>query len=309
MTDLGAPALAVDLGGTNMRAAVVGPDGTILRRCARPTPRDAACPEALEDLIAEVRVDEAISHAVIGLPGRVDYDLGRLETAPNLPPSWVADLAGDELAAVLGMPVLLANDADLAAVGEASFGAGRGWRDIAYVTLSTGVGAAVVFDGAIVHGRRSLAELGHTILDRAAAAIGGPATVEALGSGTALGRMARAAGLPEDGAELVQLVAAGDEHAARVWATVVRAAAYGIVNLVHLFSPEIVIIGGGFGRNGSLVLDPVRTELDRFGPAGLPEPIALVEAALGDDAALVGAASWRAACAAWTRKGLAGRSG
>lgn len=209
---------------------------------------------------------------------------------------------------MLGMPVLLANDADLAAVGEASFGAGRGWRDVAYVTLSTGVGAGVVFDGAIVHGRRSLAELGPTILDRAAAAIGDPATVEALGSGTALGRVACAAGLPEDGAELVRLVAAGDEQAGRVWATVVRAAAYGIVNVAHLFSPEIVIVGGGLGRNGSLVLDPVRAELDRFGPAGLPEPIALVEAALGDDAALVGAALWRAACAAWTRRGLAGRS-
>ena len=308
MTDLAARVLAVDLGGTNMRAAVVRSDGTIVRRCARPTPREAACPDALLDLVALVRADDAISHAVIGLPGRVDHARGRLETAPNLPPSWIPDLAEDRLAEVLDTPVLLANDADLAAVGEASFGAGQGWRDVAYVTLSTGVGAGVVLDGAIVHGRRSLAELGHTILDRAAAATGGPATVEALGSGTALGRMACAAGLPEDGAELARLAAAGNEPAGRVWAATVRAAAYGIVNLAHLFSPEIVIVGGGLGRNGALVLDLVRAELNRFGPAELPEPIALVEAALDDDAALVGAASWRAAFAAWGGRGSVDRS-
>ena len=94
-----------------------------------------------------------------------------------------------------GLSVSIANDADLAAVGEAWFGAGRDFADVAYLTVSTGIGAGIVTGGLLVHGGRSLAEVGHTVVDGEALADGRPATVEELGSGTALDRLAEEAGL------------------------------------------------------------------------------------------------------------------
>src|SRR5207302_2769412 len=88
-----APVIGVDLGGTRMRAAVVTPSGRILDRVVQPTPRDAPCPEALLALLAEVRTGTGATAAVIGVPGRVDYRAGRMEFAPNLPPTWAPSLA------------------------------------------------------------------------------------------------------------------------------------------------------------------------------------------------------------------------
>jgi glucokinase len=286
------PVLAVDLGGTRMRAAVVDSGGRVLERRIQPTPRDAECPEALIALIGHVPRRAAVAEAVVGVPGRVDYGQGRLESAPNLPPGWAPEIAEEKLADVLGLSVALANDADLAAVGESRFGAGRGYADIVYLTVSTGIGAGAVLGGLVVHGRRSLAELGHTVIDRAAALRGDPSTLEDLASGTALGRAAAAAGLHIDGPGLEALVRADDPRARRIWDAVSETVGIGVANLAHLFSPEVVIVGGGVSRAGELLLEPIRSCLSRFGPRGLPKPIEVVLAALGDDAGLVGAAAW-----------------
>lgn len=287
--------LAVDLGGTKMRAASVAPDGRLINRCELPTPRAASCPDALDSLMSEVGGSSDVDHAVVGLPGRIGYEEGRLEWAPNLPESWLPDLTADRLASVVGMDVSLANDADLAAVGEAYFGAGRGFRDVAFVTISTGVGAGVVLGGRVVRGRRSLAELGHTVIDYRAADEGDAATVERLGSGSALARMAARSGVTARGAELARLAERGDRRAKAVWDDAIGAAAYGIANLCHMFLPQAVVVGGGVGRNGSLVLDHVRATLREYGPKDLSEPIEVIEAALGDDAGLVGAVAWHRA--------------
>lgn len=289
------PILAVDLGGTKMRAASVAPSGKVIDRCELPTPRAASCPDALHSLMNEVGGTSNVSHAIVGLPGRVDYEAGRLEWAPNLPESWLSELTADRLASVVGLDVLLANDADLAAVGEAYLGAGRGFRDVAFVTISTGVGAGVVLGGRVVRGRRSLAELGHTVIDHRAADSGDAATVEQLGSGTAMARMAAQSGVAARGAELAHLAERGDRPAAALWDEAIGAAAYGIANLAHMFLPQAVVVGGGVGRNAGLVLHHVEATLRAHGPRDLSEPIEVVEAALGDDAGLVGAAMWHRA--------------
>jgi glucokinase len=289
------PVLSVDVGGTRMRAAVVAPDGAVLRRRVEPTPRQAACPDALLALIAGLLEPTAVAEAVVGVPGRVNYATGHLEHAPNLPPGWAPALSEERLSSVLGVPVALANDADLAAVGEARFGAGRHYRDVVYLTLSTGVGAGVVLDGHLVHGRRSLTEVGHTVIDWEAAATGQPATLEDLASGTALARLAATAGLDGDGPTVVRLVQTGHPGARAVWDRVVQAAAIGVANLAHLYSPDVVVLGGGLGRVGSLLLDPIRAHLARHGPRRLT--VDVVRAALGDDAGLAGAAGWREAFA------------
>lgn len=285
--------LAVDLGGTSMRAARTEPDGALRHRCELPTPRTPRTGPLVE-LMEEVLAAGAVEGAVVGVPGRVEYGTGRLEHAPNLPPGWVDELREDELGDRLGIDVALANDADLAAVGEAWFGAGRHHRDVAYVTVSTGIGAGVVTGGRLVHGRRSLVEVGHTIIDWRGVPFG-RATVEQLGSGTALRVLAAEAGLAADGREVERRWRAGDPVATGVWEAVVAVAAAAVVNVAQLFVPDIIVVGGGVGLVGEAVLGPMRDLLARWGPAGLPEPIGVVNAALGDDAALAGAAAWRRA--------------
>lgn len=281
--------LGLDVGGTNMRAAIVEADGSVRRRQERPTERQ---PAPLLDLARDVLGTTAVQGAVVGLPGRVDYGAGTLEYAPNLDPGWPSALTEASIADALGVPVALANDADLAAVGEAWFGAGRRFRDVAYLTISTGIGAGVVTGGLLVHGRRSVAEVGHTIVDGQRLAEGRKATVEDLGSGTALTELAQEAGIADDGPALMELVRAGNPTATRIFERVAMAAAIGAVNLAHLFTPEVIVVGGGLGLVGELVLEPIRTLVAERGPRALPEPICVVNADLGDDAGLAGAAAW-----------------
>lgn len=287
--------LAVDLGGTRMRAAVVASDGRVTGRRSMATPRDATCPDALLTLAGDVLANADVAHAVIGVPGRVDHRHGRLEHAPNLPPHWPAAVDEEQLSEQLGVEVSLANDADLAAVGEAYFGAGRGRADVVYLTVSTGIGAGVLLGRCLVAGARSLTEFGHTVVDRTAASRGEPASLEDLGSGTALARAARDAGLPPDGERIVELVHAGDPEASRLWDELASVVALGVANLAFLFTPEAVVLGGGVGRNGDLLVPTVRRYLDTHGPPGLPEPIEVLVAELGDDAGLVGGGAWHRA--------------
>jgi glucokinase len=287
------PTVSVDLGGTNTRVAIVDAAGRIEAREVEPTARMDEHPDELVGLVKRVADGSGADRAVIGVPGRVDHGLGRLEYAPNLPLHWATHISEAELASSLGMPVALANDADLAAVGEYRFGAARGTMDMVYLTMSTGVGCGVILGGKLLHGRRSLAEAGHTTID--ARADEGARTFEQTSSGTALGRLAERHGLAARGKDLVELVRAGDPAARRAWDDLVRAAGFGVASLAHLFSPEVIVIGGGLGLTGDLLYDPLRTALADHGPRDLPEPIRIARAELGDDAGLIGAAGWASA--------------
>jgi predicted NBD/HSP70 family sugar kinase len=285
--------LAVDLGGTNMRVAVVHDDGTIVDRLHAPTPHGTPDTGPFLDLVREVRGRHRVEHAVIAVPGRVDHRDGLLLHAPNLPDGWAAQVTRTRLEAALDVDVDLVNDADAAAVGEAYFGAGRGHADVVYVTISTGVGAGILVGGRLVLPRCSGGEIGHSIVEASAAWRGELAEVEQLGSGTAINRLAHEAGLDAEGRELARLVERGDPRARAVWTAAMHAVGIGVVNLVHFVGPSCIVVGGGVGRNGSLVLDPLRDAIARFGPVG-PAP-EVVPAALGDDPGLIGAAAWRTA--------------
>jgi glucokinase len=284
------PVVAVDLGGTNTRVAIVDPDGTIRDRDVEPTARMEEHPGNLIILVRRIAGEADVERAVIGVPGRIDFRTGRLEYAPNLPVHWATHLTEVELADGIGMPVALANDADLAAVGEHRFGAGRGSMDMVYVTMSTGVGGGAIVGGKLLHGRRSLAEVGHMTIDRRAAE--GSRTFEGSASGTAMNRMAAERGLSLRGRELVDAVRAGDERAREVWNEVVTAAGFGFASLAHLYSPEVIVIGGGLGLNDDLLHEPVAAAVQTYGPKYLPEAIRIARAELGDDAGLAGAAAW-----------------
>ena len=286
--------LAADVGGTQMRAALVGPRGDVLLRRSAPTPAHADVPGALIELIRDVGAERGhgtVSHAVVGLPGGVDYETGRLMWAPHLPEGWPDCLSRDELTGQLGLPAHIANDADLAAVGEAAFGAGAGAADVAYLTISTGIGAGVVCGGRLLHGRRSLAEVGHTVIDWRAWREESPCTLEELGSGSGMARLAHEAGLGTLDARQVEAAAlAGDTRAVAIWRGAVAACAAGVSNLVMSFYPSTVVVGGGLGRRPGF-FDPLR-ELVLSRPAHHPADLSIAPGALGDDAGLAGAAAW-----------------
>jgi glucokinase len=288
--------LAVDLGGTNMRVAVVDEAGTIVDRDHAATPPDADALDPFVDLLLKMRTSHDVEHGVVAVPGRVDNLSGTLLHAPNLPPRWVSLITRDALERSLDLPVTLANDADAAAVGEAHFGGGRGHPDVVYLTISTGVGAGALVGGRLVLPRCSAGEIGHTVIDRQEAAAGKPATVEALGSGTAIGRLAERRGMHVRGPDLGTMVRDGDLVAREIWDEALFVASLAAVNLAHLFAPTVLVIGGGVGLNADLTLPPIIDALARFGPAGPPAEV--VRAVLGDDPGLLGAAGWRAATGA-----------
>ena len=280
-----------------MRAALVDQRGEVLLRRSVPTPSEADVPASLTDLIGAVAAAQGYgeaSHAVVGLPGGVDYEAGRLLWAPHLPEQWPDLLSTEGLTARLGLPVRIANDADLAAVGEALFGAGQGSAAVAYLTISTGIGAGVVHGGRVLRGTRSLAEVGHAVIDWRAWRDGAPCTLEELGSGSGVARLARESGLGPLGAgEIQAAAAAGEPRATDIWQGAIAACAAGVSNLVMSFSPSTVVIGGGLGRQEEF-FGPLR-ELVLRRPGRHPDDLTIVRSALGDDAGLSGAAGWEAA--------------
>ncbi len=283
--------LAGDLGGTHLRLAVFDADGTIVRHERYDTPVDdpAALIRFAQALLADSPVP--VDAFVIGVPGPLSYAEGRAFHLPHLP-RWEGFVDAATLAGALGLPALVANDADLAALGEHRFGAGRGTRDMLYVTSSTSVGGGVILNGLLLHGRRSLAEIGWTTIDwRAGTAL------EALASGSAVERLS---GL--DGAEATRRALAGDAAALAVFAEVGAALAVGIVNAVFCFMPERVVIGGGASLAGDLLLAPVRERVAREGPRLAIEPDVVVASA-GDDVGLRGAfALWQDVAAGHMRE-------
>ena len=284
------PIIAVDLGGTNLRVALVDRNGTVLKRHRVPTPARGSISDALAKLIDGLGGDPNCS-AVVAVPGIVDYQSRRALWAPHLPSGWATELTEDHLTSRLCRRVSLANDADLAAVGEAYFGAGRNASDVVFLTVSTGIGAGVLLNRHLVRGRRSVAEIGHTIIDRRAFSDGQPATLEELASGSSVRRLTQMAELRAyTGEQLEALEVSGDARATAVWTQMVENVTIGIINLAWCYGPDLIVIGGGIGREQPL-LDPVRARLSQRAPT-IAMDFSLAKAELGDDAGLIGAAAW-----------------
>ena len=273
--------LACDVGGTRLRVALVSAEGSVHARVEIPTP--TGDPNSLARGLRSSldNADASVAGAVVGMPGSIDYSRGEILKLPNLP-NWEGQISADRLSKDLGVPVLLANDADLAALAEHRYGAGLGSRDMVYVTCGTGVGAGVIIGGRLLHGAYSMAEIGHTIIDRDT---GG--TVESLGSGPALARLAR-----REAADVVAEARDGYAVALAQLGTVASDFGIGVFNLIHIFSPEIVVVGGGMSRAGDLLLDPVRGMLVGCGDTCPGSRARVVLAKGGADVGLKGAAAF-----------------
>ncbi|MBN1485712.1 MAG: ROK family protein [Chloroflexia bacterium] len=304
--------VAVDLGGTQIRGALSDLQGHFLKRMACATEAEQgreAVLDRLVDLIQQVRAPAGTRPCLgvgIGSPGPVDPKSGTILSPPNLPGWHHVPLRGI-LEERLGMPVRMANDGNVAVLGEWAFGAGQNCQNLLYVTISTGVGGGIISDGRLILGRQGLAgEVGHMTLkpDGPRCNCGNYGCWEALSSGTAIAREGAAAvreGRSEILAELCQgqpeqlaakHVGQAAEQGEQVAAAIIRQAAVyagiGVANLLHLFSPELVLIGGGVSNMGEMFLGPLRqTAQERLMPAYQDVPIR--RAALGADVGLQGA--------------------
>ncbi len=278
--------LGLDIGGTHFRMGVCDLAGNLIAHDSMPT---ASLPDAatgLRTLAAKLDPHENAKIAVAGVPGVVDYQKSEPIFVPNLPQGFLKELSGRNIAEVLGRKSLVINDADLAAIGEAHFGAGRLSASMAYVTVSTGVGAAVVVDKKLFHTRFSAGELGHSFIDASTAAISGDGSVEYCASGTALARMAAERGVALSNQELVSRAQSGDKVAFSLVDELARNAGVALANVVHLFSVETLVLGGGVILSGEFVFDLVKSHFMELKPPYFEVKVVLAE--LGDNAGLVG---------------------
>ncbi|MHB1500984.1 MAG: ROK family protein [Candidatus Dormibacteria bacterium] len=284
--------VALDLGGTWIRAARFSSRGEIVKRARDRTAArlgPAAVVAQIRSLVDAVGpADQERRVVAIGVPGPVDPFTGVVEGAPNLP-GWRSFPLKERVEEALGSPCLVDHDATLAALGEHRQGAGRGFPNFVYVTVSTGIGAGLVLDGRLYRGGQGKAgEFGHIVVDPAGPAChcGNRGCLEALSSGTAIAALA---GLGS--AAAVSLAAqAGDESAARVLAA--AASHLGLAvggSLINLLNPDAIAFGGGVFAAGPVFWDQMAEGVARGSFQAPREHCRLLRAELGEDQGLVGA--------------------
>ncbi|HEY5835483.1 ROK family protein [Streptomyces sp.] len=292
--------IALDVGGTGMKAALVAADGALLHRARRPTGRDRgpdAVVTAILDFAAELRdhgvreYGEGAAAAGVAVPGIVDEADGRAVYAANL--RWrdvpLRALLSERLG---GLPVALGHDVRTGGLAEGRIGAGRGADRFLFVPVGTGIAGAIGIDGRIEAGAHGCAgEIGHIVVRPGGpeCACGQRGCLEALASAAAITRAwAAAGGDPDaDAAGCARAVAAGDRTASAVWREAVDALADGLVTGLTLLDPRVVIIGGGLAEAGDTLFGPLRAAVEAR--VTFQKPPLVVPAALGDTAGCLGA--------------------
>jgi glucokinase len=312
-----APTIGLDIGGTKIAAAVVDEAGEIIAR--RQVPTESSEPEAIVSAMVkvarELRAAAPAAAAVgVGAAGLVDTAAGVILGAPNLSyrDVHVRALLQDRV----GLPTIVDNDANVAALAEAIHGAGRGFGDQIMVTVGTGIGGGIVIGGRLYRGAHGVgAELGHMVIDPdgPVCGCGNRGCWEAVASGNAIGRLARERVEGGAGADLLAkaggdisaitgemvgtAAVGGDPFARDVVASIGRLLGIGLASIVNIFDPEVIVVGGGAtAGTGELLLGPAREAMTGhiLGAAWRPPvrpPVGVVSAALGNDAGVVGAAA------------------
>ena len=286
--------IGVDVGGTKTLYAVVTHEGAIEARLERHTvvsSQDALLAE-LDDGVEELRTAHPDTSALgFGIPSRVDQRTGRAVASVNVPLTDV-DFR-DRMRERHGLPVEIDNDGNAAAIAEWRIGAARGASNVVMLTLGTGIGGGLILGGRPYRGATgSGAELGHIVIefDGPLCACGGRGHLEAVASGKAAGQVAQKLYGPEaSGQDLVRRAESGEDDAVEAMAAIGRRLGAAIATFVNIFEPEIVVIGGGFGRASELMLGPARGVLARDGLAPGRDSLRIVEAELGSDAGVIGA--------------------
>jgi glucokinase len=303
--------IAVDLGGTNIRGAMVGLDGEIVRRSSMATDADAG-PSAVIRRIAKVieAVAEDADHdATVGIasPGPLDPRTGTILFTPNLP-GWRNVKLIEQIESITGRRVAIQNDGNCGALGEADFGSARGVDDLVYLALGTGIGGGVLSNGMLVDGARGLgAEVGHVVIamDGPRCTCGSVGCLEAFASGWAIRRDAELVATTADGDRLKELADGGHIHAGivamaaeegdpaamRIMQRAGRALGAAIGAFTNIFNPSMVVIGGGVAGIGEILIGPARETILQHSFIDMRQDLTVDYSSLGKDTGLLGAAA------------------
>lgn len=305
------PVLAVDIGGTKLAVAMMASDGSLAGLQYQPTHRDRGPEDVIARLLrmGHAAVGEAGwgQPAVTGIScgGPLDPAAGRLLAPPHLP-GWHDIALADIVTAEFATPCALQNDATAAALAEYRYGAARGTGTVIYLTLSTGVGGGAVIGGRLMYGAAGNGgELGHITVRPSGrlCSCGRRGCLEAYASGNNIARRAQEAmastlgswlsTLPHSptSADVAEGKRRGDPVASAVWDETVEVLGQALTDLVNLFEPDMVVLGGGVTRSGDLLLEPLRTMVKAGAMAPAAATVTIELAALGDLTGVVGAGS------------------
>ncbi len=293
-------AIGVDFGHTHLRVAVADLAATILAERTVELDVDRAARAAVEmagKLVAEVIEEAAIDRdrvvAVgLGMPGPIDFDSGIIGSSGILA-GWEGLRPAELMEAALGVPVWVDNDANLGALGELTFGAAQGSRQLVYVKVSSGIGAGLVLDGRLYRGATGIAgEFGHVLVDPdgAICRCGNRGCLETVAATGPLRELLRPTYGDDFGvADLVAQAAAGDAGCRRVLADAGRAIGLQLAGVCNVFNPDRIVIGGELSVAGDSLLDGIRDSLSRHAQPGAYAAAGLVAGVLGDRAEVLGA--------------------
>jgi glucokinase len=302
----------IDVGGTKIAGGVVDEQGKILATARRESPATdtEAIQREIEDLVSELQAEHSITAVGVGAAGFVDAHRSTVMFAPNL--AWRDEPMRDDLEKRIGLPVVIENDANAAAWGEFTFGAGEDVQDFVLVTIGTGVGGGMVFNGELHRGAFGVAaEIGHmrVVPGGRLCGCGNRGCWEQYASGSALVRdtreqaaqgsliarslLDRVGGRVEGitGPLITEAAREGDEFAREQLSTLGRWIGEGIASLTAVLDPAVVVIGGGVSEAGDLLLDPIRAHFraNLTGRHYRPE-LEVRAALLGNKAGMIGAA-------------------
>lgn len=294
--------VGIDIGGTDTKIGLVDVNQKLLTSTVIPTEAETGA-EAVIKRIGEavlalmeqeqIAMDQCIGVGV-GVPGTVDRKAGMVVYSNNI--KWEQVPMVSMLSAYLPVPIQIANDADCAALGEAVSGAAKDYQDVVMLTLGTGVGGGIILDGKIYEGgRMGGCELGHMVIveNGEPCTCGRKGCLEAYASATALRKVSeKKLGKTMEPAEIFALAESGDETAKEIVEDYTRKLGTGIVNIVNIFRPQALLLGGGIAAQGEMLLAPIREMVKTGcfgGPHGeLPE---IKAAKLGNQAGIIGAAN------------------
>lgn len=300
--------IGLDFGGTKLAAGLVDPSsGQVVASARCPTPVSGGAEAALAAMLdlarslTHPRNQQPFAPAAVGVSfgGPVEADSRTVRLSMHVG-GWENMPLAEQLEREFGVPALVANDGDAAALAEHRFGAGRGVRHMLYLTVSTGIGGGIIIGGQLHRGEHAWAgEIGHMILkpDGPACPCGRNGCLESLASGLSIARDANQRLRQERPAgelalvtaqDVAQGAATGDPVLGGVWNAAMTWLGVGVASAANVLNPGRVVLGGGLTRSGALLFDPVRRVV---AARALDPALEVVPAALGDDVGILGGAA------------------
>lgn len=306
--------IGIDVGGTNVKIALVDSDGKIGYSNTIPTRAEMGyeytinnMKQAIRDLLTETKLSaKDIEGIGFGLPGQVDYKSGIVRLITNIP-GWVEIPLAKMIEDEFHIPTRVDNDVRCAALGELNFGAGKGCQNLVCITVGTGIGSGLIINGKLVRGAANAAgEIGHIKLqmhDGPICGCGDTGCLEAFASGPSIVAMAEdyirggkstkfremANGKDITPFIVAEAAKAGDAVAKRIFTIMGEYIGIGMASVVNLLNPERIIIGGGVADAGDILFDPIKETIKKRAMKIAGESVEVVPAKLGNTAGVIGA--------------------